>query len=537
MRGTLAAEKVSKEFGALPVLERLSLTVPPGARIGVVGPNGSGKSTLLRVLAGVIAPDHGRVVSRPADLSVGYLPQEPERRDGETLRGFLARRTGVAAAEATMDELAAGLSADTGLVQAHHDALERFLALGGADLDARAREVCAELGLTLPLDRVLPTLSGGEAARMSLAALLLARFDVLCLDEPTNDLDFPGLERLERFVRGFPGAIVAVSHDREFLDRTVTRIVSFDPETRTVHEHAGTFSDWEREHAVERERHQRVYGEYVSERSRFEALLSERRGQARAGFALGEKTGGADRRGTNALRSKVHQAEKRLERLDEVDKPWRPWRLQLSLDARTRGGDVVARLRGAVVEREGFRLGPVDLEVLNGDRLAIAGPNGSGKTTLLRALLGELPLAKGSAEVGPGIVFGELDQRRALFDSERPLLERFREESGLAAVDARTLLAKYGLRRDDALRPASSLSPGERSRAVLALLQTRGVNTLVLDEPTNHLDLEAIEQLELALTDYPGTVLLVTHDRRFRERFGATRLVTLRAGRVVDSRR
>jgi ATPase subunit of ABC transporter with duplicated ATPase domains len=156
---------------------------------------------------------------------------------------------------------------------------------------------------------------------------------------------------------------------------------------------------------------------------------------------------------------------------------------------------------------------------------------------LLRALLGELPLAHGSAEVGSGIVFGELDQQRALFDSERPLLERFREESGLAAVDARTLLAKYGLRRDDALRPASSLSPGERSRAVLALLQTRGVNTLVLDEPTNHLDLEAIEQLELALADYPGTVLLVTHDRRFLERFGATRLVTLRAGRVVDSRR
>jgi ATPase subunit of ABC transporter with duplicated ATPase domains len=536
MRGTLAAENVSKEFGATPVLERLSLTVPPGARIGVVGPNGSGKSTLLRVLAGVLAPDHGRVFRRPADLTVGYLPQEPERRDGETLCGFLARRTDVASAEATMDELAARLPGDPGLAQAHHDALERFLALGGADLEARAREVCAELGLSMPLDRPLPTLSGGEAARVSLAALLLARFDVLCLDEPTNDLDFAGLERLEGFVRDFPGAIVVVSHDREFLDRTVTRIVSFDAETRTVHELAGTYSDWERERALERKRHQRAYGEFVSERSRFEALLDERRGQARAGFGLGEKSGGADRRGTNALRTKVRQAAKRLERLEEVEKPWRPWHLQLSLDPRTRGGDVVARLRGAVVERDGFRLGPVDLEVLNGDRLAIAGPNGSGKTTLLRALRGELPLARGSAEVGPGIVFGELDQRRALFDSERPLLERFREESGLAAADARTLLAKYGLRRDDALRPASSLSPGERSRAVLALLQTRGVNTLVLDEPTNHLDLEAIEQLELALADYPGTVLLVTHDRRFLERFGATRLVTLRGGRVVDSR-
>jgi ATPase subunit of ABC transporter with duplicated ATPase domains len=536
MRGTLAAENISKEFGATPVLDRLSLTVPPGARIGVVGPNGSGKSTLLRVLAGVVTPDRGRVVRRPADLTVGYLPQEPERRDGETLRAFLARRTGVAAAEATMDELASQLGARPELAQAHHDALERYLALGGADLEARAREVGAELGLTPALERPLPTLSGGEAARVSLAGLLLARFDVLCLDEPTNDLDFGGLERLERFVREFPGAIIVVSHDREFLDRTVTRIVSFDAETRTMHELAGTYSEWERKCALERERHEQAYGEYAGERARFEALLNERRSQARAGFGLGEKSGGADRRGTNALRTKVRQAEKRLERLEEVEKPWRPWRLQLSLDARTRGGDLVVRLRGAVVEHAEFRLGPVDLEVSNGDRLAIAGPNGSGKTTLLRALLGELPLARGSAEVGSGIVFGELDQRRELFASERPLLERFREESGLATGDARTLLAKYGLRREDALRPAASLSPGERSRAVLAVLQARGVNTLVLDEPTNHLDLEAIEQLELALADYPGTVLLVTHDRRFLERFGATRVVALLSGRVVDSR-
>ena len=535
MRGTLAAEKVSKEFGPTPVLDRLSLTVPSGARIGVVGPNGSGKSTLLRVLAGVVRPDRGRVVRKPPELSVGYLPQEPERRDRETLLAFLARRTGVAAAEAAMEELAARLAAEPQLAQAHHDALERFLALGGADLEPRARAVCAELGLTLPLDRPLPTLSGGEAARVSLAALLLARFDVLCLDEPTNDLDFAGLERLERFVHEFEGGIVVVSHDREFLDRTVDRIVSFDAETRAVHEFAGTYSEWERERALALERHELAYGEYVGERARFEALLNERRGQARAGFGLGEKSGGADRRGTNALRTKVRQAEKRLERLEEVEKPWRPWRLQLSLDAKTRGGDVVARLRGAVVERGGFRLGPVDLEVLNGDRVAIAGPNGSGKTTLLRALLGDVPLARGVADVGPGTVFGELDQRRELFASEGPLLGRFCEESGLVPGDARTLLAKYGLRREDALRPASSLSPGERSRAVLALLQSRGANCLVLDEPTNHLDLEAIEQLELALADYPGTVLLVTHDRRFLERFGATRVVTLREGRVVDS--
>jgi len=535
MRGTLAAEGISKEFGATVVLDGLSLTVPPRARIGVVGPNGSGKTTLLRVLAGAAQPDEGRVVRRPPTLTVGYLPQEREAHAGETLLGHLARRTGVTAAEAEMDALAGRLADEPARAQEHHDALERFLAHGGADLEARARQVCTELGLTLPLDRPLPSLSGGEAARLSLAALLLARFDVLCLDEPTNDLDYRGLVRLERFVDEFEGAVIVVSHDREFLDRTVTRIVAFDAETRSVHEFAGTYGEWERRRAAALAQQERAYADYVEERRRFEALLGERRTQARAGFGLGEKSGGADRRGTNALRTKVRQAEKRLERIEEVEKPWRPWRLQLSLDPRTRGGDVVAGLHGAVVARGDFRLGPVDLEVLQGERLAIGGPNGAGKTTLLRALLGQVPLAAGTRELGPGVVVGELDQGRELFASARPLLELFQAESSLPGAEARTLLAKFGLRREDALRPASSLSPGERSRAVLALLQARGVNTLVLDEPTNHLDLEAIEQLELALAEYPGTVLLVTHDRRFLERFGATRTVTLRQGRRTDS--
>jgi ATPase subunit of ABC transporter with duplicated ATPase domains len=379
----------------------------------------------------------------------------------------------------------------------------------------------------LPLDATLPTLSGGEAARVSLAALLLMRYDVLCLDEPTNDLDFDGLERLERFVSEFDGALVVVSHDREFLDRTVTRIVAFDPRTRRVREFAGTYSDFERERELVRRREEEAYAAYIGERDRFAALLNERRGQARAGAGLGEKSGGADRRPTNALRSKVRQAERRLERLDEMAKPWRPWRLQLSFAAATRGGDVVARLRAAVVERGSFRLGPLDVEVLHGDRVALGGPNGSGKTTLLRAITGELPLTAGTRYVGPGTVFGELDQRRELFDSDRPLLDTFCAESHLRGGEARTLLAKFGLGGDDALRPARTLSPGERSRAVLALLQSRGVNCLLLDEPTNHLDLEEIEQLEAALAAYDGTVLLVTHDRRFLDGFAATRTIAL----------
>ena len=518
--GTLVAENITKEFGATVILDGLSLTVPPGARLGVVGPNGSGKSTLLRVLAGVEEPDGGSVERHG---TVGYLPQEPERRAGETLLEFLARRTGVARAASDLDALAERLSGcqPLSLLQEHSDALDRFLALGGDDLEARAREVCGELGLGLPLDRPLPTLSGGEAARVSLAAVLLARFDVLCLDEPTNDLDFPGLERLERFVDGFRGSLVVVSHDRAFLDRTVTRILAFDAETRRVREFAGNYAAYEHGRDLAARGEAEAYARWVEEHERFSTLLSERRSQARAGGAM------ADRRGTNALRGKVRQAETRVERLGTVDKPWQPWRLQLELAPATRGGDVVARLSGAVVERGSFRLGPVDVDIAWGDRVAIVGRNGTGKTTLLRALTGELPLTRGTRTLGPGVVLGELDQRRALFAVDEPLLDRFREEAGLPPAEARTLLAKFGIAGDDALRPASSLSPGERSRATLALLQARGVNCLVLDEPTNHLDLEAIEQLEEALQDYAGTVLLVTHDRRFLERFAATRTIEL----------
>ena len=505
--GTIVATNISKEYGATVVLDRLLLTVPPGGRIGVVGPNGSGKSTLLRILAGVDEPSAGRVERFG---TAGYLPQEPERRLGETLLGFLARRTGIADTEAQMNAGGDG----------YHDALERFLTLGGADLERNARKVCAELGVRVPLDQELPTLSGGEAARVSLAALLLARFDALCLDEPTNDLDFDGLERLERFVRHYDGAIVLVSHDREFLDRTVTRILVFDAETRKASEFAGTYAAYERERARELDRQQRAYTDFVEERDRFGALLGTRREQARHGVGLG-------RRETQALRSKVSQAKRRLELLEEVDKPWRPWRLELTLAPCSRSGDVVLRLAGAVVERGGFRLGPIDLVVGWGDRFSIVGPNGSGKTTLLRAMLGDVPLARGARTVGTGVVFGEVDQRRELFASDAPLLDRFLTESHLLQAEGRTLLAKFGIRGEDALRPAHSLSPGERSRAVLAALQARGVNCLVLDEPTNHLDLEAIGQLEDALADYAGTVLLVTHDRRLLEHFGGTRTIAL----------
>jgi ATPase subunit of ABC transporter with duplicated ATPase domains len=522
---SITLNDVSKAHGARLLLDRVSLVVGARSRIGVVGPNGVGKSTLLRLLAGLDSPDAGAIVRSPG-LGVGYLPQELDARPDETLLAYLARRTGVAAAAAEMDALANRLPE---LAVEYSDALERFLALGGGDFGPRAAAACAEVGLAGALEHRVDSLSGGQAARGRLAALLLARFDVFCLDEPTNDLDFAGLERLERFVADLRGSLVVVSHDRAFLDRTVTRIVEIEEGSGTLREWPSGWSEYEAARERSRAAQYRRFEETEGRRRELEGLLRERRGQARNGATLAKRTGGADRRGTRALQTKVRQAERALERLERVEKPFEPWRLQLSLAPRSRSGDVVVRLEGAVVERGSFRLGPLDLDLRYGDRLSLTGPNGSGKTTLLRALLGELPLAAGRRTLGRGVVVGDLDQRRVRFDVDRPLVEQFAAAAEWATEDTRTFLAKFGLGADDVLRPALSLSPGERTRAALALTAARGVNCLVLDEPTNHLDLPAIEELEAALEAFEGTIVLVTHDRRLLERFRATRELPLKS--------
>jgi ATPase subunit of ABC transporter with duplicated ATPase domains len=512
---------VTKSYGAQLVLDNVTLAVGPRARIGLVGPNGVGKSTLLRILAGEEEPDAGRVTRAPAELLVGYLAQERDVRAGESLGAYLGRRTGVAAAERELERLTAALADEPGLVTEHATALERFLALGGADLEARARAVCSDLGLPVELERPLADVSGGEAGRAALAAVLLARFDVFLLDEPTNDLDLDGLARLEKFVDGIRGGVVVVSHDRAFLDATVTRVAELEPGSRTLREWAGGWSEYAERRDTARRSAYASYEQAEERRRAIGALLAQRRTEARAGGAK------ADRRGTHALMTKVRQAERALERVGGANKPFEPWQLRLELHAGERPGDVVAALQGAVVERGDFRLGPVDLDVAWRERVVVTGRNGSGKSTLLRALTGDLPLTTGARVVGRRTVIGTIDQRREAYRGGEPLLDAFRARTGLAPEEARTLLAKFGLGAAHIGRAADLLSPGERTRAHLAELQVKRVNLLVLDEPTNHLDVEAVEQLEQALGAYDGSLVVVSHDRRFLEILAPDREVAL----------
>ncbi len=548
MTGTLVAKDLAGGHGPRTLFESLNLTVSPGDVVGVVGANGAGKSTLLRLLAGESAPMAGRVSTAPSDAFVGWLPQEHERLAGETIAGYLGRRTGATRATRAMEDAAAALeSDDPEAPDVYAVALDHWLATGAPDLEDRAPAVLAELGLDLGLDALMTTLSGGQAARAALAALLLSRFDVVLLDEPTNDLDLAGLDRLESFVHGLRGGVVLVSHDREFLARCVNRVVELDLAQHQVSVYDGGYDAFLAERAVARRHAREAYEEYddriggLKDRAQMQRnWMAQGVRNARRKSTDNDKIGRNKRAETSEKQAaKARQTQRLIERLDVVEEPRKEWELRMTIAAAPRSGTVVASLSGAVVRRGTFTLGPVDARVDWADRVVITGANGSGKSTLLGALLGRIPLDAGSGGLGPSVRVGEIDQARGLFLGPEPLVRAFRDAlsdgSGpdWSESDVRTLLAKFGLTGEHVPRPASSLSPGERTRAALALLQARAVNLLVLDEPTNHLDLPAIEQLEQALDAFPGTVLLVTHDRRMLESVRTTRRWVVESGRLV----
>lgn len=559
MTATLVAQGLAGGYAHRTLFDDLDLTVAPGDVVGVVGANGAGKSTLLGILGGAIAPLAGTVSLAPADAFVGWLPQEHERVEGETIAQYVARRTGCAEASARLDAAAEQLAlaeppvgVDPG--EEYSVALERWLASGAADLDERLPAVLAELGLAVgdgavdahavTADSLMTGLSGGQAARVGLAALICSRFDLVLLDEPTNDLDLDGLARLEAFVAGLRGGVVLVSHDREFLARTVTKVLELDLAQHSNRLYGGGYDAYLEERETVRRHAREDYEEFAAKKADLVSRARVQREWSSQGVRNAMKKSPdndkirrkAATESSEKQAQKVRQMESRIARLDEVEEPRKEWKLEFTIGQAPRSSSVVATLDAASVTRGDFTLGPVSLQVQAGDRIGITGPNGAGKSTLLGLLLGRIAPDVGRASLGSSVAIGEIDQARSQLAGRTPLADAFELlVPELSSGEVRTLLAKFGLKADHVLRPVDDLSPGERTRAGMALLQARGVNVLVLDEPTNHLDLPAIEQLEQALEGYEGTLLLVTHDRRMLEHVQLDRRWRVEGGRVAEA--
>ncbi len=530
----LHVSNISKSYGVDTVLAGISFVANAGERIGLVGPNGCGKTTLLRIIAGAEAADKGRVRFGPPDLSVGYLAQALEFAPDEIMDQALKRATaGHHRAWSEMQRLARQMSQENAdlstLNRTYAQAEARFETAGGYALEARLEMVLDGLDLAdVPRDLPVERLSGGQKTRLGLAGLLTRQPQLLLLDEPTNHLDLDALDWLEKWLRDYEGAVLIVSHDRTFLDATITRTLVIDPDSHTLRDFAGNYMAYTEARAREIDQQWQTYQDQQEEILRLHNAARRLRGQAvmkRGGKAdSGDKFAKgfySDQSARSVGRAK--QIERRLERLQNevrVDKPSRHWKLKVDFADDTGGAREVLRLQDVAMGFGGRTLFKnVNLTLTHGQCIVFIGPNGMGKTTLLRLIMGELSPTAGEIFIGSGVKVGYGAQEQEVLDLRLTPYDTLRAEAeDMDQTDIRRFLHQFLFTGDDVFVPVEHLSFGERARLSLALLVARGCNFLLLDEPINHLDIPGREQFEDALLQFPGTTLAVAHDRRFIER-------------------
>ncbi len=511
----------------------VSFTVNAGERVALIGPNGCGKTTLLRLILGELAPDSGGVSFNPPDLRTGYLPQGLDAPGETPLSDVLfPQAAALRTAEADVERLAAALStASNGqmpaLMTEYGDALERLERLSRQVEPGDAERVLAGLDLAgLPLDMPVGTLSGGQKTRLGLAALLLDDPQLLILDEPTNHLDVTALEWLERWLRDFSGGALIVSHDRTFLDETVTRVVAMDARTHSARVLEGTYSDYVATVRSEMDKQWAQWRDQQVEIARIQADVQ--RTMARAVRKENATQNDVQRRYAKKVAKRAKAKETRLKHYlesgERVEKPKPTWGLKLDFgDLPPTGQDVVFLHDLAIgYAPEMPLLRGLTLTLRAGERIAVLGPNGHGKSTLLKTIVGQVPPLAGRVRIGASVRIGYLAQEQEILDPHSTALDVIQAEAPLSHTDARSFLHYFLFGGDDVFMPVGALSFGERARLMLAVLVARGANLLVLDEPINHLDVPSREQFEEALGAFQGSVLAVVHDRYFVDRFATT---------------
>lgn len=533
--------KLRFEYNHTPVLSGITFTLGPGDRIGLVGPNGAGKSTLLKLIEGKLAPTDGQI-DRTRDIA-GFMPQELTPWHDLTCRECIEELTGIRAAYAELEAASENMMEDE---EAYNAALEKVDAVGAYTLDERLPRALQDVGLTTEfLDKKVGDLSGGQQTKLALASILVAKYDVFLLDEPTNNLDIAGIEILERFIAGSKAGFLIISHDRRFLKETMNKIVDLKPDAGGMEFFGGGYADWRVAQERERASQAKAHREAVNERNKLEDAMQRKMAQsvrtdrAEKGSKDNDKMA-ADKKNENAANTlaKASKAlETRLERLEDVERPDEEVDLKLLFPTTESkpGGDMV-KLEKATAKYDDKELGPYNFVARGGDRIAVIGPNGEGKSTFVKLLTGILEPAKGTREAAEATRIGLVEQQPEFDCPDEPLVDNVARMAGVDGTKAATELARFGILRESQVLPANRVSPGQRGKAFLAVHALRATNLLIMDEPTNHLDVRAAEALGKALATYPGSLIVVSHDREFLDDAKISKFAVIQEGKLLGEK-